>query len=82
MPEEVPRLEERLARLDAIVVRLEREDVELEDALELFEEGITHLRAAEKLLRDSELRIERLLEEASGEVVVEPMPRAGEAETP
>lgn len=81
MSEDGLRLEERLARLDAIVAKLEREDVELEDALELFEEGIVHLRAAEKVLRASELRIERLLEEASGEAVIEPMPSAGEAES-
>lgn len=81
MAEEAPRLEERLARLDAIVARLERDEIELEDALALFEEGIVHLRAAEQVLRQSELRIERLLQDANGMPVIEPMPASGEADT-
>ena len=55
-----------LARLEAIVAELEREDIELEDALQLFEEGVSHLRAAEALVARSELLIERLLEEPGG----------------
>ena len=38
--------EENLQRLEAIVRELERSDVDLERALTLFEEGITHLRSA------------------------------------
>jgi exodeoxyribonuclease VII small subunit len=66
-------LERRLDRLDAIVAELEREGVELDQALALFEEGIAHLRAAEQTIRGTELRIERLLEGAGGEPVAEPM---------
>ena len=56
----------RIQRLQRIVAELEREDIELEDALRLFEEGVAHLRAAEALVARSELLIERLLEEAEG----------------
>lgn len=58
---EEPGLEERLKRLDEIVSALEADDVELEKALELFEEGVGHVRAAEKLLADAELKVEELV---------------------
>ena len=48
--------------MDEIVRSLEREDLELEQALKLFEEGIAHLRHAQELLTDADLRIERLVE--------------------
>ena len=70
---ESPRLDQALARLEQIVSRLEREDLELEDALKLFEEGIAHVRAAQKVIGDAQLRIERLIEEG-GEPKLEPMP--------
>jgi exodeoxyribonuclease VII small subunit len=55
-------LEQRLDRLDEIVHSLEREDLELEAAMKLVEEGISHLRHAQELLSQAELRIERLLQ--------------------
>jgi exodeoxyribonuclease VII small subunit len=61
-----PGLEARLQRLDQIVTALEREDLELDDALKLFEEGIAHLRAAQEVLNTAELRIEQLIESAAG----------------
>ncbi len=36
--------EQDLARIDAIIAELERDDVELGRALELFEEGVDRLR--------------------------------------
>jgi exodeoxyribonuclease VII small subunit len=56
----------RIHRLQRIVADLEREDIELEDAMQLFEEGVGHLRAADSLLSRAELRIERLLETRDG----------------
>ncbi|MFS8636611.1 MAG: exodeoxyribonuclease VII small subunit [Gemmatimonadota bacterium] len=56
-------LEARLSRLETIVSALEREDLELDEALALFEEGIGHLREAQALIRTAELRIEQLLDE-------------------
>ena len=55
-------VEERLQRLDRIVAALDAEDVELEQSLALFEEGIRHVRAAERLLSAAELRVEELIE--------------------
>jgi exodeoxyribonuclease VII small subunit len=63
MSEADPTLEKRLDRLDEIVHALEREDLELEQAMRLFEEGIGHLRHAQELLNNAELRIERLVAE-------------------
>ena len=40
---------------------LERDLVGLEQALELFEEGIGHVRAAERVLSETQLRVEELL---------------------
>lgn len=60
-----PTLEERLSRLEEILARMESDEVELEEALKLFEEGVSHVRAAEKVLSETELKVEELL--ASGE---------------
>ena len=59
-------LEARLQRLDQIVAALEREDLELDEALRLFEEGIAHVKAARDVLSTAELRIERLIQNAAG----------------
>ena len=56
-----PGLEGRLRRLDQILAALEADDLELERALALFEEGVEHVRAAEKILAAAELRVEELL---------------------
>ena len=58
-------LEGRLARLEEILARMESDDVALEEALELFEEGVGHVREAERVLSETELRVEELL--AGGE---------------
>jgi exodeoxyribonuclease VII small subunit len=54
-------LEARLQRLDHIVAALEREDLQLDEALKLFEEGIAHIRAAQAVLNTAELKIEQVL---------------------
>ena len=60
-----PSLETRLNRLEEILARMESEEVELDEALRLFEEGVGHVREAERVLAETELRVEELL--ASGE---------------
>lgn len=62
----------RIHRLQRIVADLDREDIELEDALKLFEEGVAHLRAAGALVEQTELRIDRLLEE-NGKMKLQPV---------
>ncbi|MEX0979904.1 MAG: exodeoxyribonuclease VII small subunit [Gemmatimonadota bacterium] len=54
-------LEERLRRLDEIVSALESGDVELDRGLELFEEGVRHIRNAERVLARAELKVEELV---------------------
>lgn len=61
---EQPGLEERIKQLERIVAELEGDSLDLEEALRLFEEGVQHIREADALLRTSELRVEKLLEEA------------------
>lgn len=51
---------------------LERDNLELDEALRLFEEGISHVRHAQGIIAAAELRIERLVEER-GQPQVEPM---------
>jgi exodeoxyribonuclease VII small subunit len=59
-------LEARLRRLEEILARMESDQVPLEEALDLFEEGVAHVREAERVLAAAELRVEELL--ASGRV--------------
>jgi len=54
-------LEKRLKRLEAILLRLEQDDVALEESLGLFEEGVGHVRDAERILAKTELRVQELL---------------------
>ena len=56
-----PSLEERLKRLEEIVRSLEATDLDMEEALTLFEEGVEHVRGAEATLRVAELKVEELL---------------------
>jgi exodeoxyribonuclease VII small subunit len=61
------RLAPRLRRLDEIVAGLEREELELEDALALFEEGVRHIRAAREVLERATLQVDQLLEIEEGD---------------
>ncbi|HET7426209.1 MAG TPA: exodeoxyribonuclease VII small subunit [Gemmatimonadales bacterium] len=61
---------EDLARLEEIVRRLEADDVELDAALALFEEGVTRLRAARERLAAADLKVQAVLEEAGGDLRV------------
>ena len=55
-----------LTRLDAIVAELERNDLPLDRALELFEEGIAHVRSASEGLAQAEGRVRFSLWGAGG----------------
>ena len=58
--------EQRLKRLEEIVHELEGDEIELERALALFEEGIGCLRTATEELGKVEARVRRLVERADG----------------
>ena len=64
--EEAPSFEASLARLEALVERLEEGDLELEAALGAFEEGVQIARRCAALLGDAERRIDVLLREGGG----------------
>jgi len=57
-----------LSRLEEIVRKLEADDVELDAALALFEEGVARLRAARERLGAAEVKVQTVLEEASGDL--------------
>lgn len=58
--------ERTLDRLEEIAVALDRDDLPLEDALALFEEGIAKLREASATLSEAEGKVRTLVEEADG----------------
>ncbi len=62
-------LEQRIRRLEEILTRMESDDVSLEEALELFEEGVGHVRRAETILSETELRVEELLSKGKTEAM-------------
>lgn len=57
-----------LRRLEEIVRHLEAEDTDLDRALQLFEEGVARLRAARERLAEAEARVQKVLEDAAGQL--------------
>jgi len=58
--------EASMERLEAIAARLEGDELDLDSALALFEEGIAELRAASAFLAQAETRLKQLNEAADG----------------
>ena len=71
-PESPPPASDSLARdlrrLEAIVHELEADDVELDRALTLFEEGVRCLQSARSRLAGAEARVQRVLEDGQGTI--------------
>ena len=67
-PQDPPELafEEALDRLEALVEAMDHGDLELEDSLRKFEEGIKLVRSCSERLRDAELRVKQLEVDAGG----------------
>ena len=63
-----PGLDARLKRIEEIVAALDSDSLGLDEALALFEEGVTQLARAREVLARTELRIEELIGPESGEV--------------
>ncbi len=70
--------EKSFQQLEAIVRRLELEELPLDESLQLFEEGIRLSRFCHQRLEEVEKKIELILADAKGEPRVEPF----EVETP
>lgn len=57
--------ESSLKDLELIVEKLEDENINLEDSVKSFEEGISLVKECQKQLEDAELKIKKLLDDGS-----------------
>lgn len=71
------KFETAMKRLEQIVAELEKEDLDLEKSLALFEEGIRMSRICSKHLDHAEKKIEKLIREKDGEPKTEPFAASG-----
>ena len=70
MAEKKPSLQDDLKRLEEIVRALEAEDIDLDKAVALFEEGVKRLRTAREELGAVEQRVQKVLEQAGGDLTL------------
>jgi exodeoxyribonuclease VII small subunit len=68
---QAPTFEAALKQLEEIVQRLERGELPLEESLKLYEEGIRLSRLCHAKLEEAEGRIELLMKDARGELVLD-----------
>jgi len=72
--------EKALERLEAIVEKLEAEEVGLDASLALFEEGIGLSRICQEKLAEVERRVELVLKDAGGKYATAPFEEEGTGE--
>jgi exodeoxyribonuclease VII small subunit len=72
--------EKAFQELEAIVQRLESEELALDEALQLFEKGIRLSRFCNQKLEEVEKKIELILADSKGQPVVEPFEPEDEEE--
>jgi exodeoxyribonuclease VII small subunit len=70
MAEKKATLQDDLKRLEEIVRALEAEEIDLDKAITLFEEGVKRLRTAREQLTAVEQRVQKVLEQAGGDLQV------------
>ena len=70
MAEKKASLQDDLKRLEEIVRALEAEDIDLDKAIALFEEGVKRLRTAREELGAVEQRVQKVLEQAGGDLTL------------
>lgn len=73
--QQFPEFEQALAELEAVVERLERGDLPLEEALSVFERGVELTRHCQSALRAAQQRVE-ILTKRDGQPQVEPFAAA------
>ena len=66
------KFEDALKQLQAIVDKLERGDLPLEDALESFTEGVRLVRFCHQKLEEAESKVQTLLKDEQGEWTTAP----------
>lgn len=74
---DTPTLGEDIRRLEEIVRRLEAEELPIEEALTLFEEGVGRLRSARTLLADAETRVHQVLRDSNDAAGIRTVPLDG-----
>ena len=67
------KFDDGMAELEAIVARLERGDLALEEALAAFEAGIALVRTLNQRLNEAEARVELLSRDSSGNPHLRPL---------
>jgi len=70
-PREDASFARQLERLEEIVRRLEGQELDLDDALKLFEEGVERLRQARDRLTAAEAKVKQVLTDQAGNLKVE-----------
>jgi exodeoxyribonuclease VII small subunit len=75
-----PDFEKSLARLEALVQKLESPNLALDEAMKLFEEGVQLARECQKQLTEAEARVEILLKKADGKLEAQPFDAGNEGE--
>lgn len=68
------KFEKAMKRLEEIVEKLEKGDLDIDKSLEIFEEGIKMSRICSKKLAEAEKRIEKLTRNEKGELIAELFP--------
>ena len=64
--------ESSLKELDSIVKKLEDENINLEDSVKSFEEGVNLVKQCQKQLKDAELKVKKLLDDGSSSEISKP----------
>ncbi|MEM1104823.1 MAG: exodeoxyribonuclease VII small subunit [Pseudomonadota bacterium] len=64
--------EAALAELEGIVSKLERGDVDLEESIAIYERGAKLKAHCESKLKAAELKVEQIVQDASGAATTEP----------
>jgi exodeoxyribonuclease VII small subunit len=66
------KIEETLEKLEKITSALEREDIPLDEAIALFEQGLELAASAKEALDEARLKISQVVEKAKGVLDLEP----------
>lgn len=66
MSREAPSFEDAFARLEEIIAQIDAGELQLDEALALFEEGVGLLRLTGQKLDEADVRVQQLLAEGDG----------------
>jgi exodeoxyribonuclease VII small subunit len=76
----MPNFEEKLISLEAVVERLERGDLSLDESVKLFEEGVKLSNACKQELEQAEGRIQLLVESPGAQMQATEMSLGNDAD--